>query len=185
MLLLAAFLLPTISSATVILDQGALTQDITEVRTNRPLDEYPRSYADGFTFSGTAGDAITLTVNRLTASFDAYLVLHFGDITGTTVSDIWTGSVAIADDDIQEFTGYDGWFSDPQLLAYTLSSTGTYTAIVSCAACDQAGDRLDSVSYQITLGTPPTGPVGVPEPTTIALMGLGLAGIGWKRRKAT
>jgi hypothetical protein len=43
----------------------------------------------------------------------------------------------------------------------------------------------NSVSAAITLNSPPVPPPPIPEPASIALMGLGLAGLGaWRRRKA-
>jgi len=48
------------------------------------------------------------------------------------------------------------------------------------------GSEFDNVLAVEFTGTQGLGidNLAVPEPATLALMGLGLAGIGWKRRKA-
>ena len=171
--------LSTAANAALIHDTGSLTEDVTSVRTGH-IDDFPRDF-DGWTFSGVIGDLVTITVNRLSPEFDPYFELYEGDVTGLESNDI--SSIAFADDDIPEFLGYDGWFSDPQIVNFELTSTGMFTVAVACAACDFDGQGPTSVDYQITLGTPPTGPVDVPAPATILLLGFGAFFMFFRKRQ--
>lgn len=60
-------------------------------------------------------------------------------------------------------------------------TTGNFTAKGSCTQfCDSEGNqRSSSWSLNITAV-----PAQVPEPETIALLGIGLAGFGWSRRRS-
>lgn len=143
---------------------------------------------DFWWFYANAGDAITITANRLEASLDTAFYLYFG-VGGDTSS---LAYLLMRDDNIAELPGYSGPYSDPQLLNWIATSTGYYTVQVWSYLSDSPGS--DGVyDYQITLGTPPTAEViphqpgngvqPIPEPATGILLGLGLLGLAALRRR--
>jgi hypothetical protein len=198
-LAVAAVLLALAASramAVPITYEGVLTNGVTRLdqlvpRTSTgfpgdaPADFVEAAY---WSFSGTAGAAITLTVNRLEASLDPTFFLYTG-IFADTDDVAAASSIAFADDEIAEFPGFAGPFADPQLLDFVLPVTGNYTVLLMDGVSGSPGaDGL--YAYQITLGPPPTGPVQVPDPTipepgTLALLGAGLAGLVIVRRRRT
>jgi len=111
-------------------------------------------YWDYYSFSGNAGDAVTVYIPRTSAGMDVYGEVRFGSITD---SDDWYSleSIASGDDDIEDPFG--GCFADPYMV-FNLPYTGTYTLgvadFISCStpleyqiittgiSCDADGDGI-------------------------------------------
>lgn len=170
----------TTAKADLISYEGTLSDGVSSE--GEVLGDYnsPSSdLADYWTFFGNMGDIVTITVNRIDSALDPALWIFagiFGDdsVFGATLNAGDAGYLGFADDQIP----HAGPFGDPTItLALTLPGTGQYTAIVT----NFASGASDRYRYNIT----GQGIVNVPEPGTLALLGIGLLGMGLTRRKKT
>jgi len=137
------------------------------------------SQVDYWRFAGVAGQTVTFSVDRLNGNLDPALSFYSGITSADTslfsASGDWGGLTYIGslDDEHPAFLK-PGPGGDP-FGSFVLASTGNYTVVVGGSDSTDAG----SYPYRLTMSvaTP------VPEPEVWALFGLGLAGVGFLRRR--
>lgn len=114
-----------------------------------------------------AGDYVTVTARRLVA-VDIWAFADNGaDGSGSLI--------AAGDDELPAYVG--GSYGDPQF-SFTAATTGEFSiGVFRC--CNQSS--IENISYFVSA----TGATGnaVPIPATIGLVGLGLFGLGFSRRR--
>jgi len=134
---------------------------------------------DYWQFNGFAGTTVTFTVNRLNGNLDPVLSFYRGTTTADTSlfnsGASWGGLTFIGslDDEHPPFVtpGPDG---DP-FGSFVLASAGAYTVVIG------GGNSTDAGSYPYRLTVTVAAPV--PEPSVVAMFAVGLAGVGWLRRR--
>jgi Bacterial pre-peptidase C-terminal domain/PEP-CTERM motif len=139
------------------------------------------SGVDFWEFSAAAGSTITLRVDRLNGNLDPALSFY----KGTTTADVSTFNSAASfggltfigslDDENPPFIAPGGFSGDP-FGTFAISTTGLYTVAVGGSDSTDPG----VYPYRITMSVN-----AVPEPSIYLLMAMGLAGIGWVRRRKT
>lgn len=138
-----------------------------------------------WSFWATAGDTVTITVNRLSAEMDPAFQLFFGYGEEDTM-EFYGG----ADDDIPPLEGYEGPGLDPSF-SFTLFDTGYFSIRVfdvlgGFGGWSEGGERqferLALHGYQIIINGA-TGRAPVSEPAALALLGAGLFSLGFLRRR--
>lgn len=131
-------------------------------------------------------------------SFDYNLVLTFtspaGGTSQTFVSTL-TGNAQGGANASVAFSGLDLMLTDPGLSGVTLSNfnfmalggDSTFSDLTNIWTIDDknAGTRTLALYADVTFDNvgPNEDPAGVPTPATLALFGIGLAGLGWSGRK--
>ncbi|MBT9612882.1 MAG: PEP-CTERM sorting domain-containing protein [Burkholderiales bacterium] len=139
--------------------------------TGSPFDDF-------WNFSGVQGQQIMLTGNRLDPGLDLAMRLYLGVGNDTSLLTFLT----FADDNYPELSAaLDGPFADPQII-FTLPATGMYTVQMWDFFSTQVPPGTLRC-YQLTLDFEPTAPVAnscfgtVPEPGSLSLFGIALAGL--------
>jgi hypothetical protein len=140
------------------------------------------SLVDFWRFAGVAGETMTLDVSRLNGNLDPALSFYSGVTSADTslfsASGNWGGLTFIGSlDDEHAAALTPGPGGDP-FGSFVLPSTGSYTVAIGGSNSTDAG----SYPYRVTLTT---AVAAVPEPSTWAMFTIGLAGLGYLRRRRT
>ena len=156
----------------VLLLAGSMATHAGVITTNGSLASSPASDFDTFSFQVDALSTVSLSLDGNT---DAFLILFSG-------IDTFNSSTFIDQDD-------DGGFGLDSLLSLSLAASN-YTAFITTHGNFWDGSAIVNdhdhapMDYTLTI-TGLVSSVSVPEPSGIALLGLGLAGIGCSRKKKT
>ena len=136
---------------------------------------------DFWRFAGVAGQTVTFNVSRLNGNLDPALSFYSGITSADTslfkASSSWGGLTFIGSlDDEHSPALTPGPGGDP-FGSFVLPTTGNYTIAIGGYDSTDAG----SYPYRVTLTT--SAVAAIPEPSTWAMFTLGLAGLGYLRRR--
>jgi len=126
-----------------------------------------------WSFSASAGDLVSITVNRLTRQLDPAFYLYEG--VASDSSQLMSHRLAFADDEIN----VPGPFGDPRLDNFGIDTAGQYSLYIFSYASNWI---CDDYQYQVTLENTPA-QVDVSEPAILSLFSLALFGVAGLRKR--
>ena len=135
---------------------------------------------DFWRFAGVAGQTVTFDVGRLNGNLDPALSFYSGitsaDTSAFRSGSSWGGLTFIGSlDDERPAALTPGPGGDP-FGSFVLPTTGNYTLAIGGFASTDAG----AYPYRLTMTT---AVAAIPEPETWAMLTIGLAGLGYLRRR--
>jgi len=140
------------------------------------------SGVDFWQFSATAGSNVTLRVDRLNGNLDPALSFYKGTTSADTSAFDSAASfggltfIGSLDDENPPFVGVANFSGDP-FGTFAIGTSGLYTVAVGGSDSTDAG----VYPYRITMSV--NGVNAVPEPSTYLMLTIGIAAIGWARRR--
>jgi hypothetical protein len=142
------------------------------------------SGVDFWQFSANAGSNITLRVDRLNGNLDPALSFYRGTTSADTSAFNSAASfggltfIGSLDDENPPFVGVGNFSGDP-FGTFAIGTTGLYTVAVGGSDSTDPG----VYPYRITMSVNAVN--AVPEPSTYLMLAMGIAAIGWMRRRKT
>ena len=140
------------------------------------------SGVDFWQFSASAGSNVTLRVDRLNGNLDPALSFYKGTTSADTSAFNSAASfggltfIGSLDDENPPFVGVANFSGDP-FGTFAIGTTGLYTVAVG------GSDSTDSGMYPYRITMSVNGVNAVPEPSTYLMLTIGIAAIGWARRR--